>query len=398
MSHLAFVGSHKINGVSALHTGLMRQTVFAALNQVCPDRIVNKTNGITFRRWLHRANPGLTRLLVDTIGEDFLRHPEDLRRLSAYVDDASLQDRMARQRLSMKKRLANFIVGELGVQVDPDAMFDVQVKRVHEYKRQLLNILQTVALYNAMRSTDGANLPPRVKIFAGKAAASYHQAKLIIRLIHDVARTINADPAVRGRLTVAFLPDYNVTLAENIIPAADVSEQISTAGMEASGTGNMKFMLNGGLTIGTLDGANVEILEHVGSENIVIFGLTADEVEARRRDGKIEGQSIISASPILAEVLRDIATGAFSPPDEPERYRGLVDTLTRWDRFMVTADFDAYSAAQSEVERRWLSRTQWWRTSLCNVAGAGWFSSDRTIREYAEEIWKVPMKDGLVRE
>jgi starch phosphorylase len=203
---------------------------------------------------------------------------------------------------------------------------------------------------------------------------------------------------MRGRLRVVFLPDYNVSLAEKIIPAADVSEQISTAGMEASGTGNMKFMLNGGLTIGTLDGANVEILEQVGSENIVIFGLTADEVEARRRDGKIEGQSNISASPILAEVLRDIATGAFSPPDEPERYRGLVDTLTRWDGFMVTADFDAYCAAQSEVERRWLSRTQWWRTSLCNVAAAGWFSSDRTIREYAEEIWKVPMKDGLVRE
>ena len=395
MSHLAFVGSHKINGVSALHTGLMRKTVFAALNQACPDRIVNKTNGITFRRWLHRANPGLTRLLVDTIGEDFLRHPEDLHRLSAYVEDASLQDRMARQRLSMKKRLAEFIVAEVGVQVDPDAMFDVHIKRVHEYKRQLLNILQTVVLYNAMRSEDGANLPPRVKIFAGKAAASYYQAKLIIRLIHDVARTINADPAVRGRLTVAFLPDYNVTLAEKIIPAADVSEQISTAGMEASGTGNMKLMLNGGLTIGTLDGANVEILEHVGSENIVIFGLTADEVEARRRDGKIEGQSNISASPILAGVLRDIATGVFSPPDEPERYRGLVDTLTHWDGFMVTADFDAYCAAQREVERRWLSPTQWWRTSLCNVANAGWFSSDRTIREYAEEIWNVPMKEPM---
>jgi glycogen phosphorylase len=200
---------------------------------------------------------------------------------------------------------------------------------------------------------------------------------------------------VRGRLTVAFLPDYNVTLAEKIIPAADVSEQISTAGMEASGTGNMKLMLNGALTIGTLDGANVEMLEHVGSENIVIFGLTADEVEARRREGKVDGHPNISASPILAGVLRDIATGVFSPPDEPERYRELMDTLTRWDGFMVTADFDAYCAAQREVERRWLSPTQWWRTSLCNVASAGWFSSDRTIREYAEEIWKVPLSDPM---
>jgi starch phosphorylase len=264
----------------------------------------------------------------------------------------------------------------------------VQVKRVHEYKRQLLNLLQTVALYNAMRAQPGGSIVPRVKIFGGKAAANYQQAKLVIRLANDIATVINADPAVADQLKVVYLPNYNVTLAEIILPAADLSEQISTAGMEASGTSNMKLAVNGALTIGTLDGANVEIRERVGADNIVIFGLTAEEVEARRSADRIDGRPNVSASPALAEAIQQIASGMFSP-GEPDRYRPLVDALLYHDHFMVTADFDAYCAAQAEVDRRWGLPAVWWHGSIYNTANVGWFSSDRTVREYAEEIWKV---------
>jgi starch phosphorylase len=386
MGTLAFIGSRKVNGVSALHTELMRQTVFRSLHQLHPGRIVNKTNGITFRRWLHTANPGLTSLLCDAIGPEVLDDPMALERLVPLADDAALHDRLFAARRVNKVALATVVSERLDIAIDPDALVDVHIKRIHEYKRQLLNILETIALYNAMREQPTRNWVPRVRLFAGRAAASYRRAKLIIKLIHDVAKVVNADSTIRGQLKVVFLPDYNVSLAETIIPAADVSEQISTAGMEASGTGNMKLALNGALTIGTLDGANLEILDHVGAEHLFMFGLTAEQVEARR---KLQGTPM-PLSPDLRQVIEDIAAGAFSP-DEPDRYRDLLGDLTGSDWFMVAADFDAYAEAQRQVADRWHDRRAWWRSSVLNTARMGWFSSDRTIREYADEIWGVPV-------
>ncbi len=390
MGHLAFLGSHKINGVSQLHTDLMKETVFHDLNGLYPDRIVNKTNGITFRRWLFEANSGLTRLLIETIGPEFLDDPEALRSLEKFADDSSFQEKYAAVRHGNKEALAKIITDRLLIKVDPDALFDVQIKRIHEYKRQLLNILETIAFYNEIHAHPTRDFVPRVKIFAGKAAASYHQAKLIIKLAHDVARVVNNDPSVRGLLKVVFLPNFNVSLAQSIIPAADLSEQISTAGMEASGTGNMKFALNGALTIGTLDGANVEICERVGRDNIFIFGMTAQEVQERRRKG-IDARETIATSPQLREVLDSVSSGVFSH-DEKDRYRQLVDILTYHDHFMVTADFEAYCAAQREADVRWRDRKSWWHSAILNTARVGWFSSDRTIKEYAEGIWRVPVR------
>jgi starch phosphorylase len=387
MGHLAFLGSHKVNGVSALHTDLMRQTVFADLHGLYPERITNKTNGITFRRWLYQANPGLTRLLVETLGERVLDDPAALRGLERHADDPAFQARFAAQRRANKEVLTKLIAERVGVAVDPASLFDTQIKRIHEYKRQLLNILETVALYQAIRLDPDAAWTPRVKIFAGKAAASYHQAKLIIKLANDVAKTVNADPLVGDRLKVVFLPNYNVSLAEAIIPASDLSEQISTAGLEASGTGNMKLALNGALTIGTLDGANVEIRDHVGAENITIFGLTAEEVEATLRQG-YDPRTAIQASPRLALVLDSLATGLFSP-DDRNRYRSLVQDLTERDRYLITADFESYWAAQRDIDTLWQDPSAWWRRSILNTARIGWFSSDRTISEYAGEIWGV---------
>jgi starch phosphorylase len=389
MGHLAFLGSHRVNGVSALHSDLMRRTVFRDLQALYPNRIVNKTNGVTFRRWLHEANPELRDLLVETVGERILDDPDALAGAANFAEDASFQDRFAAQRRANKEVLADLLHERLGTKVDPGALFDVQIKRIHEYKRQLLNILEAIALYNAIKAEPTRDWTPRVKLFAGKAAASYRQAKLIIKLANDVARLVNSDPQVGDRLKVAFLPNYNVSLAEAIIPASDLSEQISTAGMEASGTGNMKLALNGALTIGTLDGANIEISERVGPENMFIFGLTADEVQARWRDGGY-AEAAIAASPRLAKVLQDIAAGVFSP-EEPDRFRPLVDELRARDRFLVTADFEAYWAAQRSVDRLWTDRRAWWRASILNTARVGWFSSDRTIREYADEIWRVPL-------
>jgi glycogen phosphorylase len=388
MSNLAFLGSRRVNGVSALHSQLMRATAFHDLDTLFPGRIVNVTNGITFRRWLHEANPRMTALLVEALGPAVLDREEALERLRPFADDAVFQQRFAGVRYQNKVGLGELIRRELDIRVDPAALFDVHIKRIHEYKRQLLNILETVALYDGIRAQPMRDWTPRVKIFAGKAAASYHQAKLIIKLAHDVGRVINSDPTVRGLLKVVFLPNYSVSLAEAIIPAADLSEQIATAGMEASGTGNMKLALNGALTIGTLDGANIELLERVGAENMFIFGLEADAVAARRAKG-IDASDAIAASLVLAQVLEEIGSGVFSQ-DEPERYHGLVDTLRHHDYFMVCADFDAYYAAQREVVTLWRQQAAWWRASILNTAGAGWFSSDRAVREYATEIWRVP--------
>ncbi len=389
MGHLAFLGSHKVNGVSALHSELMKTTVFHDLESVEPGKITNKTNGITFRRWLKEANPGLTALLTEVTGDRLLDDPMVLENVASVASDSSFQQRYAAIRRANKMALARIVQERVGVKLNPDALFDVQIKRIHEYKRQILNILEAVAIYEEIRAQPFRDWIPRVKIFAGKAAASYATAKLVIQLANDVGKVVNSDPTLRGLLKVVFLPNYNVSLAERIIPAADLSEQISTAGMEASGTGNMKFALNGALTIGTLDGANVEIKEHVGAENIFIFGLTADEVEGKRRQG-IGGQDAISRSPKLAEALESIASGVFSP-DQPDRYRGLVDALTYHDFFLVTADFASYYNAQRAVFKRWRDKPSWWRSAILNTAHMGWFSSDRTISEYAEEIWNVPV-------
>ncbi len=387
MANLAFAGSHSVNGVAALHTELMKQTVFADLHHLFPDRINNKTNGITPRRWLQQCNPGLTALIREAIGPKFLDDAEALIDLEKFGQDASFRERFAKVKRLNKVALSQHLKTDMGLAIDPDALFDVQIKRIHEYKRQLLNIIETVALYDQIRSHPERDWVPRVKLFAGKAASSYHNAKLVIKLANDVARRINADPSVGDLLKVGFVPNYNVSLAEKIIPAADLSEQISTAGMEASGTGNMKFALNGALTIGTLDGANVEIRDHVGDDHIVIFGLTADEVAAKRRDG-YDPRSVIEASPELRQAVSAIASGVFSP-DDPNRYAGLMGGLYDGDWFMVAADFDAYHAAQRSVDRRWEDRDGWVRSAIHNVAKVGWFSSDRTIRQYASDIWKV---------
>jgi glycogen phosphorylase len=387
MGHLAFVGSHRVNGVSALHTDLMRKTVFKELHALFPDRIVNKTNGITFRRWLMQANPGLTRLLREVCGEAVLDDPALMAGLADHAGDSALNARFAAAKRANKVAFSRLVGERLGARLDPDALFDVQIKRIHEYKRQLLNIVETVATYMAMRDQPSRTWVPRVKIFAGKAAASYAQAKLIIKLINDVAKVVNNDPVVRDLLRVVFLPDYNVSLAETIIPAADLSEQISTAGMEASGTGNMKLALNGALTIGTLDGANIEILEHVGADNIFIFGLKADEVETRRRAGLDAGAALV-ASPMLTAAIDAIEAGIFWP-GEAGRFAPLMQALRHHDYYMVTADFDDYVATQRRIDKLWMSSFDWTRTSMLNIAGMAWFSSDRAIREYAREIWDV---------
>lgn len=387
MANLAFTGAHSVNGVAALHTELMKTTVFADLHRLYPSRINNKTNGVTPRRWLQQCNPQLTALLKDAIGDAFLDDTAALSALNAMAEDAVLGERVAEVKRANKVALAAHLKDLVGIRLNPDALFDVQIKRIHEYKRQLLNLIETVALYDQIRSHPERDWVPRVKIFGGKAAASYHNAKLIIKLANDIARRVNSDPSVGGLLKVIFVPNYNVTLAERIIPAADLSEQISTAGMEASGTGNMKFALNGALTIGTLDGANIEIKDRVGDENIVIFGLTAAEVAERRATG-YNPRALIEGSRELQQAVAAIASGVFSP-DDPGRYAGLMGSLYDSDWFMLAADFDSYHTAQRSVDRRWEDQTAWRMSAIRNIANVGWFSSDRTIGEYATEIWGV---------
>ena len=387
MGHLAFIGARKVNGVSALHTELMKETVFKSLHRWFPDKITNKTNGITPRRWLMGCNVGLSALLDESIGDGWRRDVQKIQAIEPLVDDAAFQDAFRSVKRRNKVLLARIIAAQHGLDLNPDAMFDIQIKRIHEYKRQLLNILETIALYDAIRTDPEKDWTPRVKLFAGKAAPSYNRAKLIIKLINDVSEVINNDPLIGDRLKVLFLPNYNVSLAEQMIPAADLSEQISTAGMEASGTGNMKFALNGALTVGTLDGANVEMREHVGAENFFIFGMTADQVlEARlRRDA---ARTAIAASPILARVLDLVDRGHFSPTD-PGRFRPIVDDLRNLDYFMVTVDFATYLARQREIDQAFTNHSAWTRMAAMNTARMAWFSSDRTITEYADEIWRA---------
>jgi glycogen phosphorylase len=387
MGDLAFIGARRVNGVSALHTELMKQTVFKDLHTLHPDRIVNQTNGVTPRRWLYTCNPALRGLLENSIGESWVTDLEQLQALVPLAEDAGFRQRFAAAKRENKQRLAGHLQDTLGVTVDPDAMFDIQIKRIHEYKRQLLNILETAALWNEIRRSPEATWAPRVKIFGGKAAPGYVMAKQIIKLINDIGATVNADPAMAGRLQVVYPPNYNVSMAELLIPAADLSEQISTAGMEASGTGNMKLAMNGALTVGTLDGANVEIAEAVGADNIFIFGLTAEQVADIRNTG-YDPAAYIAATPRLAEVLDQIASGAFSPGD-PNRYVDLVDNLRNSDWFLVAADFDAYWNVQRRIDAAWRDRDAWVRSTVLNTARMGWFSSDRTIRGYARDIWNA---------
>ncbi|NCF61521.1 MAG: glycogen/starch/alpha-glucan family phosphorylase [Gammaproteobacteria bacterium] len=385
MGNLAFIGSHKVNGVSELHTDLMAQTVFSDLHKVFPDRIVNMTNGVTPRRWLYNCNPELSGLITAAIGDGWVADLDQLQNLNQHVDDSAFLEAFARAKRKNKEILGEEIRQHSGISVDPDALFDVQIKRIHEYKRQLLNALQIVARYQAILANPDADWLPVVKIFSGKAAPSYYTAKLIIKLINDIAEKVNNDPVIGDRLKVVYVPNYNVTRAEIIIPGADLSEQISTAGMEASGTGNMKLALNGALTIGTLDGANIEIMQHVGEENIFIFGLTAEQVTARRQQD-YQPMHIIEENPRLEAALLDIAEGVFSNGDK-ERFKPLLDELYHNDFFMLAADFSDYLARQRDVGAAYRDRQRWFRSAALNTANVGWFSSDRTIRSYDREIW-----------
>jgi starch phosphorylase len=387
MAHLASVGSHTINGVAALHSDLLKRHVLRDFQEMWPDKIRNVTNGVTPRRFVALINPGLAGLVTEAIGDGWLRDLEQLRQLEPRADDASFREKWRRVKAANKEALAAEIEERAGVAVDPGSLFDIQVKRIHEYKRQHLNVLHAVTLYHRLKRNPDLDLPPRTVIFAGKAAPGYFMAKRIIKLIHSVGAVINRDPEVRGRLRVAFLPDYNVKNCQRIFPAADLSEQISTAGKEASGTGNMKFALNGALTIGTLDGANVEIREAVGEDNFFLFGLSVEQVQRVRAEGYHPGEHY-GADPELRAALDAIAAGEFSDGDR-EVFRPVVDNLLHHDPFLVLADYRSYVDAQGEVEKAWRDEDAWTRAAILNAARSGRFSSDRSIYEYCRDIWKV---------
>jgi starch phosphorylase len=388
MAWLAVVVSHKVNGVSELHSNLMVQSLFADFAALFPGRFCNKTNGVTPRRWLALANPELSGVLDEAIGRTWRTELSQLDELKQHIDYPSFLAQISDAKLHNKKRLADYIAQKMGVVIDPHALFDVQIKRIHEYKRQLLNVLHVITRYNRIKEDPDADWVPRVNIFAGKAASAYYTAKHIIHLINDVAKVINNDPLVRNRLKVVFVPNYSVSLAQIIIPAADLSEQISLAGTEASGTSNMKFALNGALTIGTLDGANVEMLEHVGEENMFIFGNTTPQVEALRKNG-YSAHKIYEQDAELHQALTQIATGTFSP-QEPGRYRNLFDSLVNLgDHYQLLADYRSYVDTQDKVDALYLHPDEWTRKALLNIANMGYFSSDRTIQEYADEIWGI---------
>lgn len=387
MGELAFIMAHKVNGVSALHSDLVKQNLFPELHRLHPDRIVNQTNGVTPRRWLKMCNRPLAGLISDAIGPGWEADLDLLKGLEKPIETKAFRDDFDAAKRLNKVALSNWIGETQGVRVSPDALFDVQIKRIHEYKRQLLNILQTIAHWHTIRQNPNGPHVPRVKIFGGKAAPGYAVAKEIIRLINDVAQVVNNDPLTGDLLKIVYPPNYNVSMAERLIPASDLSEQISTAGKEASGTGNMKFMMNGAVTIGTLDGANVEILQEVGEDNFFLFGLTADQVAKRREDPE-HARKAIEASQSLMDVLQMVAEGRFSP-EEPERYHGLVHRVWHSDYFLVASDYADYAAAQARVDQAYADRDAWVRMAALNTARSGFFSSDRTIRGYMADIWGV---------
>jgi starch phosphorylase len=391
MAHLACVGSHAINGVANLHTELLKSNVLKDFYALSPKKFSNKTNGVTPRRWIVLSNPRLAALLNDTLGEQWAKDLEMLRGLEPLAEDADFRARWRDIKHHNKQKLAHHLRKVTGIAADPDSLFDVQVKRIHEYKRQHLSVLHIIALYNRIRQNPDADIPPRTFLFAGKAAPGYHMAKLIIRLITGVSDIINRDPLVRSRLKVIFLPNFNVSNGQRIYPAADLSEQISTAGMEASGTGNMKFSMNGALTIGTLDGANIEIREAVGAENFFLFGHTASEIQALAQEGGSPA-SFVEDNAELQEVVHLIRSGLFSHGDS-DLFEPLLDSLMEHDPFHVFADYAAYAECQHQVAEIFRDVETWARMSILNTARMGWFSSDRSIREYCDSIWNVSPVD-----
>ncbi|MBW6521416.1 MAG: glycogen/starch/alpha-glucan phosphorylase [Desulfoarculaceae bacterium] len=395
MAHLAIVGSHSVNGVAELHTHLLKEKTFKSFHQFFPGKFNSKTNGITPRRWLLKANPRLAELISAKIGPGWITDLDQLRGLEPFADDREFQGEWQAIKRANKERLATLIEKECGVEVNLDSMFDIQVKRIHEYKRQLLNCLHMIALYHKILRRPDLDLAPRTFIFAGKAAPSYWKAKLIIKLINSIGEVVNHDPRVGHRLRVAFLPNYNVSQAEVIMPAADLSEQISTAGTEASGTGNMKFSLNGALTIGTLDGANIEILEEVGSENIFIFGMTAEEAGFEKLNISRTPMAIYRDNEEVAQIIDSLRDGSFSRGDK-DLFRPLVDSLLdQHDPYLLLLDLESYLACQDRVNTVFLDQIAWSRMSVLNVARMGKFSTDRTIKQYAKEIWGVPVNDDV---
>ena len=394
MPYLSIVGSHTINGVAELHTELLKTTVFKDFYKLFPQRFQNKTNGITPRLWLRNANPELSEIITEKIGEGWITDLQQLRKLEAFADDPEFRQAWRSVKRLKKEQLANWLKQNSGITIDPESLFDVQIKRIHEYKRQLLNILHVIFLYNKMLEHPELPFVPRTFLFGGKAAPGYYMAKLIINLANDVARVVNHDPAMQDRLKVVFVPNYNVSIAEKIIPATDISQHISTAGTEASGTGNMKFILNGALILGTMDGANIEIAEEVGAENIFTFGMSSVEVSSLAKSGYNPRVSYQN-NPGLREVLSMINTGYFNR-DKPHLYNDIYNSLVFKDKYMLLEDFTSYVECQQRVMKTWQDPEKWTRMSILNTAAAGKFSSDRTIAEYARDIWKLePVKVEL---
>ncbi|WP_346671047.1 glycogen/starch/alpha-glucan phosphorylase [Faecalicoccus acidiformans] len=388
MAHIAIVGSHSVNGVAKLHTEILIHDVMKDFVSLYPDRFNNKTNGITHRRWLLYSNPQLTKLLEETIGDSFKRHPEDLEKLMEHIDDPILQERFMNVKMERKQILADYVKKTLGIDVNVNSIFDCQAKRLHAYKRQLLNIFHVMHLYLKMKEEPSFRIYPRTFFFSAKAAPSYMLAKEIIKLINMVANRVNNDPETNHYLKVVFIPNYSVSVAEILLNAADVSEQISTAGKEASGTGNMKYMMNGALTLGTLDGANVEIVERVGYENAEIFGLRVEDIEEVRKENSYNAWDIYHNNYRVRRVIDSLKNCTWS--NNPDEFQLIYnDLLLRNDEFYVLADFDAYVYAQREIENRYQQKSNWARTMLINIAQSGYFSSDRTIKEYAKEIWNL---------
>ncbi len=386
MAHLAIVGSHSVNGVAKIHTQILIDDVMSAFAGLYPGRFNNKTNGVTHRRWLLYSNPQLARLIEDTIGDGFIKDPEQLTRLMVHVDDPRLQERFMQVKRERKEILAKYVKDTLNIDIDIDSIFDCQAKRLHAYKRQLLNIFHIMHLYLRMKKDPNFRIYPRTFFFSAKAAPSYALAKEIIKLINMVADKVNNDPEISRFMKVVFIPNYSVSVAEILLNAADVSEQISTAGKEASGTGNMKYMMNGALTLGTLDGANVEIVEQVGYDNAEIFGLHVEDINELRKENSYNVWNLYNNNANIREVIESLKNNTWS--NDPNEFQQIYnDLMLRNDEFFVLADFEAYIYAQSLVQQMYEDRSRWARMMLVNIAKSGYFSSDRTIREYANEIW-----------
>merc|ERR1712212_1315784 len=388
MAHLAIFGSHAVNGVAAIHSQLIKETLFKPFYELWPHKFQNKTNGITPRRWLLLCNPMLADVISEKIGTEWPVHLDQLTMLKEWANDEKFQREVMKVKQDNKNKLAGMLQESTGIQINPNSIFDIQVKRIHEYKRQLLNILHIITMYNRIKANPGGKFVPRTVMIGGKAAPAYHIAKKIIKLFNMVGQVVNNDPVVGDKLKVVFLENYRVTLAEKIIPAADLSEQISTAGTEASGTGNMKFMLNGALTIGTLDGANVEMAEEMGKENMFIFGMTVEEVESLHASG-YNAADYVSRNPELAQIVQQLGNGTFSKTGNADEFKDVLDNLLYHDRYLTFADYDAYIQAQDKVNACYMDQTKWAKMAILNVTASGKFSSDRTIAEYGREIWGI---------